>query len=230
MVNVALTIRMDRSRPVISGPERRVILSYAPDRESGAGLAALLALDDKLAETLRSTTEPMLGQIRLQWWHDAVLALEAGPAPAEPVLQAIRAEVIDRGVAASLVAEAVMAWQVLLQEQLDEQALGQYAVRGRALFAAAGALMQAGSADPLAAAGEGVALADLALRLSDPAEAEAARRMATERLATATAVRWSRNGRALGAMSHLAAMELDGVPPGSPRRVWRALRHRITGR
>lgn len=215
---------------MISGPERRVILSYAPDRESGAGLAALLALDDKLAETLRSTTEPMLGQIRLQWWHDAVLALAAGPAPAEPVLQAIRADVVDRGVAPASVAEGALAWQALLQEQLDDAAFSEYAARGRALFAAAGTLMRAAPADPLVAAGEGVALADLALRLSDPAEAGAARRLAVERLKVATASRWSRNGRALGAMVHLATMELDGVPPGSPRRTWRALRHRMTGR
>jgi phytoene synthase len=98
------------------------------------------------------------------------------------------------------------------------------------LFETAGRLADAAAGDPVAAAGEGWALADLAGKLSDPQEAAAARGAAEVALAQACAARWSRNGRALGAMAHLARMDLAGVAPGSPRRMLRALWHRMTGR
>ena len=215
---------------MISDPERRIILAYAPTAAAGRGLAALLALDDKLAETVRTTNEPMLGQIRLQWWHDALIALDTGPAPAEPLLQGIVRDVMRMGVGGSMVAGIAQAWQALLQEQLDELALRTYGARGRRIFELAGVLAGASAGDPLTLAGEGWALADLANGLSDPGEAAAARTIAAESLAAATSVRWSRNGRAMGAMAHLAQLDLAGVPHGSPRRAGRALWHRMTGK
>lgn len=190
----------------------------------------MLALDDKLAETVRTTTEPMLGQIRLQWWHDALVALDTAAAPAEPLLQAIVRDVMRMGVGGSMVAGIAQAWQALLQEELDELALRTYGARGRRIFELAGVLAGASPSDPLTPAGEGWALADLCAGLSDPVEAAAARRIAAESLAVATAARWSRNGRAMGAMAHLARLDLAGVPKGSPRRMARALWHRMTGK
>ncbi len=215
---------------MISDPERRMILSYAPGPAAARGLTALLMLDDKLAETLWTTSEPMLGQIRLQWWHDALIALDTAPAPAEPVLQAIVQDVLRMGVGGSMVAGIAQAWQALLQEELDDLALRTYGARGRRLFELVGVLSGASPSDPLTLAGEGWALADLAGKLSDPGEAAAARAIAAESLTTATSMKWSRNGRALGAMAHLARLQLEGVSAGSPRRTWRALRHRFTGR
>ncbi len=215
---------------MISEPERRMILAYAPSSAAGRGLAALLALDDKLAETVRTTTEPMLGQIRLQWWHDALAALDTAPAPAEPVLEGIVRDVMRMGVGGSMVAGIAQAWQALLQEELDELALRTYGARGRRMFELAGILAGASASDPLTLAGEGWALADLAEGLSDPGEAAAARAIAEESLIAATGVRWSRNGRAMGAMAHLARLDLEGVPKGSPRRTARALWHRMTGK
>ncbi|QDX24985.1 hypothetical protein FPZ54_02360 [Sphingomonas suaedae] len=210
--------------------ERRIVLTYAPTRPARDALAALLALDDRLGETLRTTSEPMLGQIRLQWWHDALCRLDAAPPPAEPVLEGIARHVVSEGVTGAMVAEIVDGWQVLLQEQLDEVALRSFAGRGGRLFALAARLADAAPGDPVALAGEGWALADVALRLSDPGEAAAARRMAEAGLSEALAVRWSRNARALGAMAHLARLDLAGEAPGSPKRTGRALWHRVTGR
>ncbi|MFL9841802.1 hypothetical protein ABS767_12570 [Sphingomonas sp. ST-64] len=210
--------------------ERRIVLTYAPTRRAGDGLAALLDLDDRLGETLRTTTEPMLGQIRLQWWHDALCALDSAPPPAEPVLEGVARHVLSEGIAGAMVAEIVDGWQMLLQEQLDEAALHGFAGRGRQLFGLAARLANADPGDPAGRAGEGWALADVALRLSDPAEAATARRMAEDALAEATKLRWSRNGRALGAMAHLARLDLAGVAPGAPKRTGRALWHRMTGR
>lgn len=214
---------------MIAEPERRMILSYAPGAPAARGLRALLALDDKLAETVRSTSEPMLGQIRLQWWHDALLRLDGAPPPAEPVLEGVAREVLRDGVTGAAAAEIATAWQALLQTELDTAGLKTFAQRGARLFELAGALAGVSPNDPLAPAGEGWALADLAAGLSDPGERAAARMIAEQALAEATAVRWSRNGRALGAMAHLARLDLAGVPFGSPRRTGRALWHRLTG-
>ncbi len=210
--------------------ERRLVMTYAPSREAAAALAALLALDDKLADTLRTTSEPMLGQIRMQWWHDALTRLDAAPPPPEPVLQGIARDVVRDGVTGAMVAALVEGWQSLLQPELDDAALTLHGARGRTLFAIAGAVAGAAESDPLALGGEGWALADLAGKLSDLGEAAAARRMAEAALDEACVAPWSRNGRALGAMAHLARMELAGVAPGLPRRTGRVLWHRITGR
>lgn len=210
--------------------ERRLVLTYMPTPEAGAALAALFALDGKLGETLRTTSEPMLGQIRMQWWQDALARLDSAPPPPEPVLEGIARDVLREGVTGAEVGQMVEGWRVLLEPELDEAALRTHGERGRALFALGGRVAEAAASDPLAQAGEGWALADLAGKLSDPAEAAAARRMAEAALAEARSARWSRKGRALGAMALLARMDLAGVPVGSPKRTLRALWHRMTGR
>uniref|UniRef100_UPI0034A01D0A squalene/phytoene synthase family protein n=1 Tax=Sphingomonas bacterium TaxID=1895847 RepID=UPI0034A01D0A len=61
-------------------PERALVLSYAPaDRR--AGLAALLALDATLARIVWSARDPLIGQMRLTWWHGALSALDEGVVP-----------------------------------------------------------------------------------------------------------------------------------------------------
>lgn len=230
MVNETSTDAPEWSWLMIADPERRMVLSYAPTAAARSGLAALLALDDKLAEAVRTTTEPMLGQIRLQWWHDALVKLDTAPPPPEPVLEGVARDVVRDGVTGAMTAGIAEAWQVLLQAELDATGLKAFAVRGARLFELAGRLAGASPADPLALAGEGWALADLADGLSDPGEAAAARMIAEQALAKAMGVTWSRNGRALGAIAHLARLDLAGVPLGAPRRTGRVLWHRITGR
>lgn len=207
-----------------------MILSYAPNAAAGQGLAALLVLDEKLAETVRTTTEPMLGQIRLQWWHDALAKLDTAVPPAEPVLEAVARDALRDGVTGAVTAEIATAWQAVLQQELDAAGLKAFAQRGARLFELAGRLAGASANDPMALAGEGWALADLADGLSDPGERAAARMIAEQALAEACTVKWSRNGRALGAMAHLARLDLAGVPLGAPRRTGRALWHRLTGK
>ena len=206
--------------------ERRMILSYAAPRRR-ARLEALLALDDTLAAIPRSTRDPMVGQLRLTWWHDALSALDTRPAPAEPVLRALERDVVPV-VSGAALAAMIEGWEELLDpEPLDEPRLARFAdTRGGGLFAAAGAVLGVDPHDPAREAGRGWALSDLALHVSDPKAAELARSMAAGHLAVATARRWSRAGRPLGAMAHLAAM----APERGAARVGRALWHRLTGR
>ncbi|MEI9850035.1 MAG: hypothetical protein WDN24_03195 [Sphingomonas sp.] len=131
-------------------------------------------------------------------------------------------------------ATLVDGWEVLIAaERLDAAALERFAAGRGALFALAGEAMGA-AGDPLAEAGRGWALADLARHLGPPDEAEIARTLAGPLLEAATRHRWSGNGRALGALVHLARRDLalpSGMPSpvGSPARLARLLWHRFTG-
>ncbi|TPG54522.1 squalene/phytoene synthase family protein [Sphingomonas glacialis] len=219
-----------------TGPERALALSYAPEA-ARASLAALFALDDTLGQILRTTREPMVGQMRLTWWHSALSALDSAPPPAQPVLQALADNVVRNGVSGARLAAMIDGWEALLEaEAIDTTALQLHAAaRGRGLFVAAQALVGGAPRDPVEAAGEGWALADLARNVRDP---ESARRIATAAsgaIAAATAVRWSRAGRALGALAQLARMDLavpldTPIAHGAPRRVARLALHRVTGR
>lgn len=228
MVNSAVT---PLSRELAD--ERALILSYsrAPTR---GGLAAMLALDDRLGGILRTTRDPIVGQMRLTWWHDALSRLDPADAPAEPVLTALARDVVPRADAA-MIADLVEGWEALLDQPLDVTALTVHAeARGGRLFRLAAGLLADGPTDDprISLAGEGWALADLSRHLSDPGLAASAHRDATERLDRALYGRWPAALRALGAMAHLARIDLawPDRPAGHPARAARILWHRMTGR
>jgi phytoene synthase len=202
-------------------------LSYAPDR-SRAALEALFALDTALGNVLRTTREPLVGQMRLAWWREALEGLDASGAPAEPVLQSLTAAALPLGITGRALGEVVDGWEPLLGDigvgMIDDHAR----LRGRALFTTAGMALDVAPGDPVGDAGEGWALADLASNLSDPALASRARERAATLLAHAPQSRWSRNGRALGALALIAERQLSGPIP--PTFVFRLARFRITGR
>lgn len=214
-------------------PERDLILTYAP-ADGRAALAALLALDDALAQLLQTTREPALGQIRLAWWHERLADLDVKAPPAEPVLRGIADHVLSRGVSGASLAPIVDGWEVLLEEDLDADALQRFGEERGHLFVAAGRALGAGN-DPLAEAGQGWALADLARHLGNAGESEIARELARPRLQAAIGRRWSGAGRALGAMAHLALRDLDlpagtPAPVGAPGRLMRLIWFRLSGR
>jgi phytoene synthase len=216
-------------------PERELALSYARPARRGA-LEALLALDDALALLLRTTREPALGQLRLAWWREALERLDQQAAPAEPVLKALEREMLSEGIRGASLVPIVHGWEVLIEEEtIDADAMRRFGEGRGHLFVAAGAALGAGPDDPLTVAGQGWALADLSRNLGGSAEAGVARGLAAPLLDRAAAARWSRNGRALGALAHLARLDLrerEGAQPrvGAPHRVGRLLWHRLTGR
>lgn len=60
------------------------------------GLMALYAFNLEVAAIPETVREPLLGQVRLQWWRDAVEAIfRQGPVAEHPVLQAL-AHAVDR--------------------------------------------------------------------------------------------------------------------------------------
>ena len=203
--------------------ERTLALSYAPVAVR-AGLAALLALDDRLGSIVRRASEPMIGLMRLAWWAEALAALDTAPPPPEPLLRALA----TAGVGGADLAGMVDGWALFLEsEPLDPEVFGRE--RGGRLFAAMAGLLGEHD-DRVAAAGAGWAMADLAGHLTDAHLSEKAARLAGERLGGLFDAPWPRRLRPLGALSLLARSDLAGGWPGSPARVGRLLLHRLTGR
>lgn len=211
-------------------PLRALAISYAPV-PARAALATLFVLDDKFSGILRSTREPLIGQMRLTWWYEALARLDATPPPAEPLLRELYATVLPAGVSGTMLAELTDGWDVLLDPALDEAAIDRFAVRrGRRLFELAGAVLDTVD-DRIGLAGEGWALADLALRTLTPSDRDAVRARAVERLDRALQGRWPVPGRALGAMTLSARFHAAEAPEtlGSARHVGRLAWHRLTG-
>lgn len=218
MVNVAL--KPGATETTVGDPEVALALSYAP-ADARRRLETLWAFDARLADIVRTTTEPLIGRMRLTWWHDAVTG-DAPPA-GEPLVAAVR----DAALPQDALVRMVDGWEALLDGD-DPATLTVYAEgRGGGLFAAAAAVLGTAASRR---AGEGWALVDLARHHSRPEVAARALGLAQQRLAEAP-VRWERAGRPLGALAKLARRDCCGLErQGSPRRVLAAAWLALTGR
>jgi phytoene synthase len=211
-------------------PERALALSYAP-QSARTALAALFALDDTLASILRSTREPLIGQMRLTWWFEALGRLDTEPAPAEPVLTALQNEVLPAGVSGATLAGLTDGWEALLEPDIDTAVIKRFGRdRGQRLFELAAIILSI-TDTRIGLAGEGWALADLAQKLSVPSGQELAKVAAVDALGRALHGRWPSAARALGALALSARFDMMSKPspPGSPKRVGRLALHRLTG-
>ncbi len=222
--------------PSLNDPERLVALSYAA-AERRPALRALWALDEALAGILRATREPLVGQMRLTWWHGALSGLDEGAVPNQPLLSALAAHVMPLGVAGSALAEMIDGWEVLLEpDPLDDTALTLHAeVRGGRLFGLAAAVLGSVGDDRVRGAGEGWALVDLGLHLRDAGLRKRCLALAQPRLAAAMLGRWPCRLRPLGMLVRLALVDAHdtGEPArrqGSPARLMRMMWHAVSGR
>ncbi|MBW7837935.1 MAG: squalene/phytoene synthase family protein [Sphingomonadales bacterium] len=86
--------------------DRYLSALFAP-AEKREGLLALYALNVELARIAEAVSEPMLGEIRLQWWREAVAGVFAGTVRDHPALRALHelraAGVLDRDLVARLI-------------------------------------------------------------------------------------------------------------------------------
>lgn len=138
-------------------------------------IALVLALDKRLAEVAAGPGEPILRQIRLAWWRDA-LATDTADAAGEPLIDALRAH----GTATPLrVATAAMVdgWEIwaLARENPTQTDMADHALtRGAGVFQAIAALCGHHGDDMfLRDAGYLWALWDIAGRMDDPARGHA---------------------------------------------------------
>jgi NADH dehydrogenase [ubiquinone] 1 alpha subcomplex assembly factor 6 len=88
--------------------DRFLTTLFAPEARRG-DLLALYAFNHEIAKTREVVTEPVLGQIRLQWWRETVDAIYAGGAvrpheAAAPLAAAIRGRNLSRAHVDALIA------------------------------------------------------------------------------------------------------------------------------
>ncbi len=211
-------------------PEVALAVTHTPSSVRDA-VRLLFVLDARLGEIVRATREPLIGEMRLTWWRDALAVLRDLDAPAEPLLRELASSPLDRDRMAAM-AEG---WIELLSPfPIEDEALIAFAAgRGGGLFGAGAGLLLSDFAE-LAAAGEGWALADFAFHCSDGDTAARALALAKTRLEQSLGSRWPKEVRPFGMIATLALRDVRaGRPPvrlGSPARQFAMLRHRITGR
>lgn len=225
------------TREYVQDPEIALALAYVPVRHRAAA-EAIFALDAQMGLVVRTTTEPMIGAMRLTWWRDSVEALARAKAPDEPLLQLLwtHSQSGD-GIDPARLALSAEGWIALLDPlPLGADALEEYArLRGGVLFTELGSALGVRDWEALELAGRGWALVDFAFHCSDPQTAAAALDLARSSLHAALGRRWPVTLRPLGMLAQLARRDaLAGIGTqrhqGSPARMFRALRHRITGR
>ena len=214
-------------------PDRTLALAYVPASRR-ASVEALWRLAAALASVLSTGREPLISQIRLAWWREALEKLDTARPPDEPVLQGIAAHVLPAGIAGAELSAMESGWAVLLSpDPLAAADLDLYAsARGGLLFRYTARLL----GEPLPApeveeCGAAWALVDLARHSASEADSDAA-------LAAARApapYRWPSRLRPLGMLAALAGRDAEPDRPrweeqGAPRRMLRMMRHRLSGK
>ncbi|MDB5698412.1 MAG: hypothetical protein JWN69_1216 [Alphaproteobacteria bacterium] len=217
--------------------ERQLALHYVPASRRRA-LGTLWNLDATLGTLLAGGSQPLVTQIKLAWWRDALEALDHGPPPAEPLLQAVARDLLANGVSGAALAAMTEGWEILLTaEAVRTEELDAYArARGGRLFACSAALLGHADDQEAGRAGEAWALADFARRSSAAEESERALGAARLRAERLFERRWPARLRPLGMLGALATR--DAVRGrrsplerhGAPARLLRMLRHRLTGK
>lgn len=118
-------------------------------------VTAIFALDLVLARIVATTSEPVIGLIRLAWWRDALAALDREAPPAEPVLIALARNALP-DVSGESIAAFTAHFEPLIEGDRGEEGGGGLqqaeATRGRELFALAARLLGATPATDLGSA------------------------------------------------------------------------------
>lgn len=194
----------------------RLIRIYAPsDRREPDNL--IWALDTRLAGIIRSTREPMIGQMRIVWWEEALADASEVTGRGDPLLDALRAEGLAELPSLRILLDG---WEALLADELDDIAVTRYATgRGEGLFAAL-----AGGADLplwLAAAGRLWACWDLSGHVRDEQVRQRAIALAQGELAALAHADWPRRWRGLRLLTGMARHDIvrgraapAGLTPG----------------
>lgn len=201
------------------------------DAQMRSWCQALFAFDAQIAGIVLQAREPMLAQIRLQWWHDVIAQPAASRPSANPVLAAlmpIEAQGLD--LLANL-GSVIRGWEAALDRE-DSAAVADFA-RGRGQLLAAFAPVGGGAdvAD-LARIGEAWAVWDM-VRFHRRTEAldAAARGIDAEALAR---IRLPRRLRPISIIARAVQLDIARGPMdrpwGSPGVFARLVWHGLSGR
>lgn len=77
-------------------PDRLLTALFA-DADRREALFALYAFNLEVARTREMVSEPMLGQMRLQWWREAIEGIYVGNPRSHPVVRGLAAAIVARG-------------------------------------------------------------------------------------------------------------------------------------
>lgn len=194
---------------------QRLALAYAPAHALPATLA-VFALDVRLGQALRQTSEPIMAQMRLAWWRDQLQLPVDRRERADELVRALDAMAGESPALQAL----VDGWELLLSEDFGTQAVSAFVTaRAQALLALARVVGARDDADDVLFAGQRWALADLASGLGDPGERAVA--LGIGEGLRGKGARLSRRLRPIGVLDGLARRSLarGGTPlldgPGS---------------
>lgn len=140
---------------------------------------ALWTFDARLADIVRTTTEPLIGQMRMTWWHEALTDESGAKGRGEPLADRLKASIAEAPQLQPALLAMIDGWETFLlaREGLDDAALEAFARgRGSGLFHAL--CRTADAPDWLGDAGAVWALWDLSGHVSDASSAELAIRIA----------------------------------------------------
>ncbi len=106
----------------------RYLAALLAPRATRPDLLAVAAFMGELARIPRIVTEPTIGEIRLQWWHDTLESLAAGAESGNPVADALAVSVRRHALPLALLRDAVEArlFELYADPLTDEAALRRY--------------------------------------------------------------------------------------------------------
>lgn len=147
-------------------PLHRLILSYAKKNDRPK-FELLFAFDSRLAEIIRSTSEPLIGQMRLTWWRDVLTKLPEDRPDSEPLVSALN-KIDQKGSVESHFLTLIDGWEVMLEDfPWDDRQFETYAHRrGTGYFCVT--MNQSRLSDNDVNVAKIWALWDFALHCSDP--------------------------------------------------------------
>ena len=218
----------------VLSPDKQLAFAYSPARIRAA-LTALFAIDAAMGEVVRTTTEPMLGPVRLAWWRERLEELDTGKAaPAEPRLQAVERELLPRGIGGAELARLEDGWLSLFDPfPWTVETSEAIWFRGRSLFHLGARLL--GHPDEAVQSAGGVwGLVDAARHCSDAASRAMLLDQARTFARGLSGVRFASAVRPLTMLAALAVRDLRRGEPfeaeATPGRAAAMLGHRLGGR
>ena len=207
---------------------QRFALAYAPAAVR-ADVLTVLALDTRLAGVVRAAREPVLAQLRLAWWREALQDAAAGTIRAEPLLGRLESW---REETAALIA-LVDGWEAMLANDGSGTAgpLAMAEGRGNAFAALARVLQHADCAGEAQRAAIGWSLVDQAGRTRDPDHSAATLALARARVECRPRLpRVMRSLAVLHGLARRAAARRQGDLFGSSGALFAGIRLGIIGR
>jgi phytoene synthase len=144
----------------------RYLAALLAPRTFRADLIAVAAFGGEIARIPSHVTEPTMGEVRLQWWRDALAAAAKGAATGHPIADAVGTAMRRHGIPLDLAGQVTEAVSLRLSDAppADDEALRSHLARTEgALFTLAWRILAGPSAGPdpelLASAGQTYGLA-----------------------------------------------------------------------